>query len=78
MRRSEHILPPAAFEINRDDPRASSSVSNGPRSRSAQRISPVGEKAGLIWGRLMAEGTEIGRRRNGLDRIITAITEANN
>jgi hypothetical protein len=78
MRRSEHILSPAAFEINRDDLGAEFLGFERPRSSSAGRTSPVAEEAGLILGRSMAEGTEIGRPRNGLDRIITAIREASN
>ena len=35
------------------------------------------EKAGLIWARLMAEGTATGRARSPLDMIIAAVAEAN-
>jgi toxin FitB len=35
------------------------------------------EKAGLIWARLMAEGTAKGRPRSALEMIIAAIAEAN-
>jgi predicted nucleic acid-binding protein len=35
------------------------------------------ERAGLIWARLMAEGTAKGRPRGALDVIIAAIAEAN-
>ena len=35
------------------------------------------EKAGLIWARLMAEGTAKGRPRSAFDTIIAAIAEAN-
>jgi toxin FitB len=35
------------------------------------------EKAGLVWARLMAEGTAKGRRRSALDMIIAATAEAN-
>ena len=41
------------------------------------RILPFDEKAGLIWARLMAEGTARGRPRSALDMIIAAIAEAN-
>lgn len=50
---------------------------NGPRSRFAGRIFPFDEEAGMIWGRLMSEGTKVGRPRSGLDMIIAAIAEAN-
>jgi len=35
------------------------------------------EKVGLIWARLIAEGTAKGRPRSALDTIIAAIAEAN-
>jgi toxin FitB len=50
---------------------------DGPRSVFAGRILPFDEHAGLIWGRLMAEGTKKGRPRSGLDMILAAIAEAN-
>jgi hypothetical protein len=50
---------------------------NGPQSVFAGRILPFDEKAGLIWGRIMAEGTKAGRPRSGLDMILAAIAEAN-
>ena len=50
---------------------------NGPQSVFAGRILPFDEPAGLIWGRLMAEGTKAGRPRSGLDMIFAAIAEAN-
>ncbi|HUB51558.1 MAG TPA: type II toxin-antitoxin system VapC family toxin [Terracidiphilus sp.] len=50
----------------------------GPRTTFAGRILLFDEKAGLIWGRLMAEGTNAGRPRSGLDMIVAAIAEANN
>jgi len=34
------------------------------------------EKAGLVWARLMADGTAKGRPRSPLDMIIAAIAEA--
>jgi toxin FitB len=49
----------------------------GPQSAFAGRILPFDEKASLIWGRLMAEGTKAGRPRSGLDMILAAIAEAN-
>jgi hypothetical protein len=44
----------------------------------AGRILPFDEKAALVWGRLMAEGSSVGRPRSGLDMILAAIAEANN
>ncbi len=50
----------------------------GPRALFAGRILPFDEIAGLIWARLMAEGTAMGRPRSALDMIIAAVAEANN
>ena len=41
------------------------------------RVLPFDESAGLIWARLMAQGTARGRPRSALDTIIAAIAEAN-
>ena len=49
----------------------------GPKSKFAGRTLPFDEAAALIWGRLMAEGTRIGRPRSALDMIIAAVAEAN-
>ncbi|MBI5261678.1 MAG: type II toxin-antitoxin system VapC family toxin [Bradyrhizobium sp.] len=49
----------------------------GPPALFAGRVLPFDEKAALIWGRLMAEGTANGRPRSALDMIIAAIAEAN-
>ena len=49
----------------------------GPSALFAGRVLPFDEKAGLIWARLMAEGTVKGRSRSALDTIIAAIAEAN-
>jgi predicted nucleic acid-binding protein len=43
----------------------------------AGRILSFDAKAGLIWGRLMAEGVRIGRPRSALDMLLAAIAEAN-
>jgi predicted nucleic acid-binding protein len=51
--------------------------SEGPLTLFAGRILPFDEKAGLIWARLMAEGTAAGRPRSALDTIIAAVAEAN-
>lgn len=49
----------------------------GPSALFAGRILPFDEKAGLIWGRLMADGKARGRPRSGLDMIVAAVAEAN-
>jgi predicted nucleic acid-binding protein len=49
----------------------------GPRALFAGRVLPFDEKAGLIWARLMADGTAKGRPRSPLDLIIAAVAEAN-
>lgn len=49
----------------------------GPPALFAGRILPFDERAGLIWARLMAEGTARGRPRSALDMIIAAVAEAN-
>jgi len=49
----------------------------GPQTLFAGRILPFDVKAGLVWGRLMAEGKANGRPRSGLDTIIAAVAEAN-
>ncbi|WP_448188212.1 PIN domain-containing protein [Azospirillum sp. sgz301742] len=49
----------------------------GPSALFAGRVLPFDEKAGLIWARLMAEGTANGKPRSALDTIIAAIAEAN-
>ncbi|MGA7834993.1 MAG: type II toxin-antitoxin system VapC family toxin [Acidimicrobiales bacterium] len=49
----------------------------GPQSLFAGRVLPFDEKAGLVWARLMAEGTAKGHPRSPLDMIIAAVAEAN-
>ena len=49
----------------------------GPQALFAGRVLPFDETAGLIWGRLMADGKTKGRPRSALDTIIAAIAEAN-
>ena len=49
----------------------------GPSALFAGRVLPFDEAAGLVWARLMAEGTANGRPRNALDTIIAATAEAN-
>lgn len=48
----------------------------GPSALFTGRILPFDEKAALVWARLMAEGTAIGRPRSALDTIIAAVAEA--
>jgi len=49
----------------------------GPQALFAGRILPFDESAALIWARLMAEGTAMGRPRSVLDMIIAAVAAAN-
>jgi predicted nucleic acid-binding protein len=49
----------------------------GPQALFAGRVLPFDEPAALIWARLMAQGTEVGKPRSALDMIIAAIAEAN-
>ena len=49
----------------------------GPSALFAGRVLPFDEKAGLIWARLMADGTAQGRPRSALDTIIASIAVAN-
>ncbi|MCG9917402.1 MAG: type II toxin-antitoxin system VapC family toxin [Phenylobacterium sp.] len=49
---------------------------DGPQALFAGRVLPFDEAAGLIWGRLMAEGRSQGRPRSALDTIIAAVAEA--
>jgi len=49
----------------------------GPKSLFADRILPFDASAGMIWARLMFEGTKAGQPRSPLDMILAAIAEAN-
>jgi len=49
----------------------------GPPALFAGRVLPFDEKAGLVWARLMADGTAKRRPRSPLDMIIAAIAETN-
>jgi len=49
----------------------------GPQALFGGRVLPFDEKAGLVWARLMADGTVTGRPRNPLDMIIAAVAETN-
>ncbi|HEX4136877.1 MAG TPA: PIN domain-containing protein [Bryobacteraceae bacterium] len=49
----------------------------GPPALFVGRVLAFDEKAGLLWERLMTEGTAAGRPRDALDMIIAATAEAN-
>lgn len=49
----------------------------GPQALFAGRILAFDETAGLVWARLMADGTAKGRPRSALDTIIAAVAEVN-
>lgn len=49
----------------------------GPQALFAGRVLPFDEKAGLVWARLMADGTASGRPRSPMDMIVAAVAEAN-
>lgn len=61
----------------RDELEAWFSGPEGPSALFAGRVLPFDEQAGLIWAKLMAEGTSIGRPRSALDTIIAATALAN-
>lgn len=50
---------------------------DGPQTLFAGRVLAFDGGAGLIWARLMSEGSLKGRPRSALDMIIAAIAEAN-
>jgi toxin FitB len=50
---------------------------DGPQALFSGRVLPFDENAGLVWARLMADGTAKGRPRNALDAIIAAVADAN-
>ena len=49
----------------------------GPQALFAGRILAFGERAALIWARLIAEGRTAGHPRSALDMMVAAIAEAN-
>ena len=49
----------------------------GPQALFAGRVLPFDDRAGLVWARLMAEGTAKGKPRSGLAMIFAAVAEAN-
>jgi len=50
----------------------------GPKSLFAGRVLPFDIDAALIWARLLAEGTTLGRPRSAFDTMIAAIALAGN
>jgi predicted nucleic acid-binding protein len=60
----------------RDQLEAWFSGPEGPPALFAGRVLPFDENAGLIWARLMADGTSQGRPHSALDTIIAAVAEA--
>lgn len=44
----------------------------GPEALFAGRVLSFDGRAGLVWARLMAEGTAAGRPRSGMDMIVAA------
>ena len=61
----------------RDQLEAWFSGPEGPSALFSGRVLPFDQKAGLIWARLMAEGTARGKPRSALDTIVAAIADAN-
>jgi len=49
----------------------------GPQALFSGHVLPFDEPAGLVWARLMAEGTAHGQPRSALDMVIAATAEAN-
>jgi toxin FitB len=49
----------------------------GPSALFAGRVLPFDEKAGVVWARLMADGTAAGHPRSALNMIIAAVAESN-
>jgi len=59
----------------RDQLEAWFSGPDGPQALFAGRILPFDEGASLVWARLMAEGTAMGRPRSAFDMILAAVAE---
>ena len=53
------------------------SGADGPPRLFEGRILPFDAEAGLMWARLMADGTEEGKPRSALDMIIASVAQAN-
>jgi predicted nucleic acid-binding protein len=50
---------------------------DGPQALFRGRVLAFDEKAALVWGHLMSEGTAAGRPRSALDMVIAAIAQSN-
>lgn len=61
----------------RDQLEAWFSGPEGPSALFADRVLRFDEKAGLVWARLMVDGSTQGRSRSALDTMIAAIAAAN-
>ena len=48
----------------------------GPQALFAGRVLPFDEPAALIWAKLMADGTRLGKPRSAIDTIIAAVATA--
>ena len=49
----------------------------GPQALFRGRVVAFDERAALVWGRLMAEGTASGKPRSALDMVVAATAEVN-
>jgi hypothetical protein len=49
----------------------------GPQALFRGRVVAFDERAAMVWGRLMAEGTSSGRPGSALDMVVAATAEAN-
>ena len=49
----------------------------GPQNLFAGRVLGFDEQAALVWGRLMADGRELGQPRSAIDMMIAAVAIAN-
>jgi toxin FitB len=50
---------------------------DGPLTLFEGRVLSFDARAGMIWARVMADGSAVGRPRSALDMIIAAVAEAN-
>jgi toxin FitB len=50
---------------------------DGPQTLFESRVLSFDAQAGMIWARLMAEGSAVGRPKSALDMIIAAVAQAN-
>ena len=49
----------------------------GPQNLFAGRVLGFDEQAAIVWGRLMADGRELGQPRSAIDMMIAAVAIAN-